>query len=199
TPPVWGPRLIDKMPLEVVFERLDKDELFRLSWGAKNAHGPEWEKLKAEFEARLAATKRDASRHHWFAPQAMYGYWPAQSDGNDLIVYEPHSTLNENGSRTKELARFTFPRQDAQDHLCLADYFASVDSGLMDAVAFQVVPVGRRATAKFDALQARHEYSEAYFCHGLAVQTAEATAEYVHRHIRRELNTAAWSSWREKG
>jgi len=188
TPPVWGPRLIDKMPLEFVFECVDKDELFRLSWGAKNAHGAEWEKLKAEFEARLVAMRSEAVLHQWFAPRAVYGCWPAQSSGNDLIVYEPQSAMN--GARAKELVRFTSPRQDGQDHLCLADYFAPVNSGLMDVVAFQVVTVGPRATEMFDAMQARNEYSEAYFFHGLAVQTAEATAEYVHRHLRRELNIA---------
>src|SRR5574341_1002402 len=185
-PTVWGPRLIDKMPLEFVFECLDKDELFRLSWGSKNAHGAEWEKLKAEFEARLVAMRREGVLQEWFAPRAVYGCWPAQSSGNDLIVYEPQSALN--GSRARELMRFTFPRQDSQDRLCLADYFAPVDSGLMDVVAFQVVTVGPRATEMFDAMQARNEYSEAYFFHGLAVQTAEATAEYVHRHLRRELS-----------
>jgi 5-methyltetrahydrofolate--homocysteine methyltransferase len=188
TPPVWGPRKIDHMPLELVFECIDKDELFRLSWGAKNARGAEWQRLRAEFEARLAEMTRAARREHWFTPQAVYGYWPVQSDGNDLIVYAPHSA--QNGSRAREIARFTFPRQAAQDHLCLADYFAPLDSGLMDVAAFQVVTVGQGATERFDALQARNAYAEAYFFHGLAVQTAEATAEYAHRHIRRELNMA---------
>lgn len=188
TPPVWGPRLIDRMPLELVFECLDKDELFRLSWGAKNAHGAEWQKLKVDFEARLAQMKRDAWLQRWFAPQAVYGYWPAQSAGDDLIVYEAASPLSD--APPKELTRFTFPRQAAQEHLCLADYFASVDSGQMDVVALQVVTVGRRATELFDDLQARNEYSAAYYFHGLAVQTAEATAEYVHRHLRRELGLA---------
>jgi 5-methyltetrahydrofolate--homocysteine methyltransferase len=185
---VWGPRTIERMPLEFVFECLDRDELFRLSWGAKNTHGPEWEKLKAEFETRLATMKREAAASGWLAPQAVYGYWPAQSDGDELIVYEPHSTTN--GSRPQEIARFSFPRQAAQDHLCLADYFVPADSGLMDVVAFQVVTVGPRATELFDTLQAQNQYSDAYFLHGLAVQTAEATAEYVHRHLRRELNIA---------
>ena len=57
----------------------------------------------------------------------------------------------------------------------------------MDVVALQVVTVGQEATDRFDRLQAAGDYSEAYFTHGLAVQTAEATAEYLHRHIRREL------------
>ena len=74
--------------------------------------------------------------------------------------------------------------------LCLADYFAPLTSGQMDVVAFQVVTVGQEATDRFDRLQAAGDYSEAYFTHGLAVQTAEAAAEYLHRHIRRELGLA---------
>ena len=82
---------------------------------------------------------------------------------------------------------FTCPRQPYDDHLCLADYFAPVQSGKMDVVAFQVVTVGSEATERFDKLQGQGDYSEAYFTHGLAVQTAEATAEYLHNHVRREL------------
>jgi 5-methyltetrahydrofolate--homocysteine methyltransferase len=180
TPSSLGARVIDQMPLELVFECMDKDELFRLSWGAKNAHGAEWEKLKAEFEERLTKMKRDALREKWLTPKAVYGYWQAQSDGESLIVYE----------NSKEITRFEFPRQDSQDHLCLADYFAPVDSGVMDVVAFQVVTVGARATELFDERDSKNEYSDAYYLHGLAVQTAEATAEYVHRHIKRELGLA---------
>ena len=91
-PPTWGPRVVQQMPLDVVFQHLSKNELFRLSWGAKNTHGEAWEKLQAEFEARLDA--RCAARPCKKAgckPQGVYGYWPAQSEGNDLIVYEPGS------------------------------------------------------------------------------------------------------------
>jgi len=117
-------------------------------------------------------------------PRGVYGYWPAQSDGNDLIIYDVASV--ERGNPIT-LSRFTFPRQSSGEYLCLADYFASVDSGRMDVVAFQIVTVGKEASERFDRLQAAADYSEAYFSHGLAVQTAEAAAEYLHRHIRREL------------
>jgi 5-methyltetrahydrofolate--homocysteine methyltransferase len=85
------------------------------------------------------------------------------------------------------VTRFKFPRQPYDEHLCLADYFAPVNSGQMDVVAFQVVTVGQAATERFDKFQAQGNYSEAYFTHGLAVQTAEATAEYLHLYIRHEL------------
>ncbi|HEX6269613.1 MAG TPA: methionine synthase [Anaerolineales bacterium] len=184
-PPLkWGQRVVKDMPLEIVLKHLSINELYRLSWGAKNAHGVEWEKLKAEFDERLARMSKGAIKEGWLKPQGVYGYFPCQSDGNDLIIYDPSMI---DTASPDELTRFTFPRQPYDDHLALSDYFAPVDSGKRDVVAFQVVTVGREATERFDRLQAAHDYSEAYFSHGLAVQAAEATAEYLHRHIRREL------------
>ncbi len=187
TPSHWGPRVVRQMPLELIFKHLFKNELFRLSWGAKNAHGEEWERLKKEFEIRLEQMQRLALREGWLQPQGTYGYWPVQSVGDDLIVFDPASVT---AGAPREIQRFSFPRQPSGDYLCLADYFAPLDSGKMDVVALQVVTVGQAATERFDRLQAAGDYSEAYFIHGLAVQTAEATAEYLHRHIRRELGLA---------
>ncbi len=187
-PPAYGVHIVREMPLGEVFECLDRAELFRLSWGAKNAHGGIWERLKADFSARLADLQRRALREKWLRPQGVYGYFPAQSRGNYLLVYDPASVKS---GKPRELARFTFPRQPEQDRLCLADYFAPADSGVMDLAIFQVVTVGREASARFDALQAADSYTEGYYLHGLAVQTAEAAAEYLHRCIRRELGLPA--------
>jgi len=186
TPPSWGPRVVREMPLEEVFQHLAKNELFRLSWGAKNAHGEEWERLRAEFEERLARMQREALREGWLRPQGVYGYWPCQAEGDDLLIYTPPDTPDA-PPEGEVIARFQFPRQPDGDRLCLADYFAPRDSGVMDVVALQVVTVGAEATRRFEQLEQAGEYSEAYFVHGLAVQTAEAAAEYLHRHIRREL------------
>jgi 5-methyltetrahydrofolate--homocysteine methyltransferase len=131
--------------------------------------------------------QRQALREGWLQPQGVYGYWPAEADGDSLIVFDPVAL---DTGRRRELLRFDFPRQPAGEHLCLADYFLPLGSDLMDVVAFQVVTVGQAATDRFDRLQAAGDYSEAYYTHGLAVQTAEATAEYLHRHIRRELGLA---------
>ena len=180
----WGQRVVKDMPLEIVLRHLSINELYRLSWGAKNTHGPEWEKLKKDFDARLAQMTKDALREKWLQPKGAYGLFPCQSDGDALIVYNPDSI---DTASPDELTRFTCPRQPYDDHLSLADYFAPVQSGKMDVVALQVVTVGEEATERFDALQAKGDYSEAYFTHGLAVQTAEATADYLHNHVRREL------------
>jgi 5-methyltetrahydrofolate--homocysteine methyltransferase len=172
------------MPLEMVLKHLNLNELYRLSWGAKNSHGPEWEKLKKDFDTRLEKMTKAALKDGWLKPQAVYGYFHCQSTGDDLIVYDP-ATIDT--ASPDELTRFTFPRQPYDDHLALSDYFASVDSGKIDVVALQVVTVGLEATERFDRMQAEGDYSEAYFTHGLAVQSAEATADYLHNHIRREL------------
>jgi len=180
----WGQRVVRNMPLEIVLKHLSLNELYRLSWGAKNAHGEEWERLKAEFAERLAHMSKEAIKEGWLKPQGVYGLFPCQSDGDELIIYDP-ATIDT--ASPDELTRFNFPRQPYDDHLALSDYFATIESGKMDVVAFQVVTVGHEATERFDKLQTAHDYSEAYFTHGLAVQTAEATADYLHRHIRREL------------
>ncbi|HRJ58365.1 MAG TPA: methionine synthase [Anaerolineales bacterium] len=179
-PAKLGQRIVKDMPLEMVLKHLNMNELYRLSWGAKNAHGESWEKLKAEFDARLAKMTKDALKEGWLKPQAVYGFFPCQSDGNDLIIYD-------DAESKKEISRFTFPRQPHDDHLALSDYYASIESGQMDVVALQVVTVGQAASDKFDKLQAANDYTEAYFIHGLAVQAAEATANYLHEHVRREL------------
>jgi 5-methyltetrahydrofolate--homocysteine methyltransferase len=178
-----GPRVVKNMPLETIFQHIFKNELFRLSWGAKNAHGEEWIKLQDAFQTRLELMQKQALQDGWLQPQAVYGYWPCQSDGNDLVIYNPDTYLDS----PDQITRFRFPRQPAGERFCLADYFAPIDTGFFDLVALQVVTVGESATHRFDTLQDAGDYSEAYYVHGLAVQTAEATAEYLHRHIRREL------------
>ncbi len=188
-PPFWGVRTIREMPLEIVFQYLHKPELYRLSWGASNTHGAEWKKLEADFEARLNTMGRDAGRNKSLRPQAVYGYFPVNRDGDDVVIYDPapfqHVLDGGNGktAERREIARFAFPRQPFGDYLCLSDYFAPVESGMIDTMALQVVTVGDAATEYFDVLQGQDNYSEAYFFHGLAVQTAEATASYVHQTV----------------
>jgi len=178
-----GQRVVKDMPLEMVLKHLNINELYRLSWGAKNTHGAEWDKMKKDFDARLQKMTKAALKDGWLKPQAVYGYFACQADGDELIIYE-------NAENKKEISRFHFPRQPHDDHLALSDYYTSVESGQMDMVALQVVTVGLEATERFEKMQAAHDYTEAYFAHGLAVQTAEATANYLHEHIRRELGLA---------
>jgi 5-methyltetrahydrofolate--homocysteine methyltransferase len=125
----------------------------------------------------------------------VYGYFPAQSQGNDVVVYDPHDYL-ERGEK-REIARFHFPRMVGRERLCLADYVRSVESSDVDVIPVQVVTVGDAASERFAQLQAANEYAEAFYVHGLSVETAEAVAEWLHRHVKRELGveTGKRYSW----
>ncbi len=189
SPPFWGSRVIRDMPLQIVLQHLHKPELFRLSWGAKNTQGAEWRQLEAAFEERLLRMAKAAQKHGTLKPQAVYAYLPANSDGDDLIVWDA-AAYADSGAKI-EAARFRFPRQPDGEFLCISDYFASYDSGATDVMVLQTVTVGAVASAEFERLQAANEYSEAYFFHGLAVQAAEATANYLTKIARGQLGIAA--------
>jgi 5-methyltetrahydrofolate--homocysteine methyltransferase len=187
--PFFGVRTLREadIPLDEVFSLLDLDELYRLQWGARGS-GPQYEAtVRNEFEPVLARLTAEAKREGWLQPQAVYGFFPAQSLGNDLLVYDP--ALYARDGTIREIARFHFPRQEGRERLCIADYFRSTESADVDVVGLQVVTVGDEASRKFQTLQAAGEYTEAFYAHGLAVETAEALAEWLHRRSRRELGT----------
>jgi 5-methyltetrahydrofolate--homocysteine methyltransferase len=185
TPPAWGVKSVLEMPLQVVLQHLHKPELYRLSWGAKNKQGAEWAKLEAEFESRLAQMSRDALRDGTLKPQAVYGYFPANSDGDDVVIWDVDAWTQDN--RLVEAARFNFPRQPEGERLCISDYYEPVNGRGVDVCVLQAVTVGEVATEAFDKLQSADNYSEAYYFHGLAVQAAEATANYMTSVIRKQL------------
>ena len=180
--PFWGPRTLEEIDLEDVFACFDLRSLYRLSWGGGNLKGEAWERVvRDEFEPRLEAFKEQACRTGFVRPRAVYGYFPAAGDGDAVVVYDP-------ADPGREVFRLSFPRQPGGEHLCLADYLRPPEGGrASDVVAFQVVTVGDGAGEASARLQQEHRYSEALFLHGFSVQAAEATAEWLHRRIRREL------------
>ena len=113
-------------------------------------------------------------------PQAIYGYFPCQSEGNSLYIYAPEEI-------TKKIATFEFPRQRSLRRLCIADFYAPVESGVIDVFPMQAVTVGEVATEYAQKLFAAYQYSDYLYFHGMAVQIAEAIAEWLHARIRREL------------
>jgi 5-methyltetrahydrofolate--homocysteine methyltransferase len=183
--PFFGSRVVRDIPLEDVFAYVNETALFKGQWQFKQG------RTSAEDYQALVASKvrpvyeelkERCELDGLLVPRVVYGYFPAQSSGNDLIVYDTDA-------RT-ERARFTFPRQPAGKRLCLADYFTSVESGHMDVVAFDLVTVGRRASEYSQELFKRDNYADYLYFHGLSVESAEALAEYWHRHIRQELGIA---------
>ena len=180
TPPFWGTRTVRIAP-EEVYPLIDLNTLYRLHWGGRGLKGEEWDRIvREEFAPTLARLQREASEQGWLSPSAVYGYFPANSQGDDLIVYDPDD-------HDREVARFPFPRQQHGEFLCLSDYFRPVESGEKDVVAFQAVTVGREADDLADDLQGRGDYGDMLYIHGLSVSLAEGMAEWVHQHIRKEL------------
>ncbi|BCL80346.1 methionine synthase [Ktedonobacteria bacterium brp13] len=185
TPPFWGPRVLDRIGLEDIMECVDLNTLYRLHWGGK-AHGAEFDHLvKQEFEPRLERMLREARQQRYLQPKVVYGYYPCQSSGNDLLIYDPQRY--QQSGELQQIGQFSFPRQSERERLCMADYFASRASGKVDVVPLQVVTMGQPASDAIDKLQEQGNYSEAYFVHGLAVEMAEALAEYTNRLVRQEL------------
>ena len=185
TPPFWGPQVVTGISAQAVYPHIDRNSLYKMSWQFRGVHDPEkWDELvRTELEPRLERSMREAQREGWLDLQAVYGYWPALADGEAVVVFDPED-------HGREIARFTFPRQGEQHRLCLADYVRpqelSVD-GERDVIALQVVTTGPRASEVSNQLQVEGDYDDMLRIHGFATQMAEATAEYIHAHIRREL------------
>jgi 5-methyltetrahydrofolate--homocysteine methyltransferase len=183
-PPFYGSRIIDDIHLEDVFAYINETALFKGQWQFKQGRMPV-DQYKALVREKVRPVyeelKERSIRDELLVPRIVYGYFPCQSEGNDLIVY---------GDDHSERVRFTFPRQPAGKHLCLADYFASRESGRMDVVAFHLVTVGRRASEYAHQLFKADNYTEYLYFHGLSVETAEALAELWHQCIRQELGIA---------
>jgi 5-methyltetrahydrofolate--homocysteine methyltransferase len=180
--PFYGSRVVEDIPLDEVFAFVNETALFKGQWQFKQGRrsADEYSQLVADkVRPVYEELKERSKRESLLVPRVVYGYFPCQSSGNDLIIYE-------DDERT-ERARFTFPRQPAGKRLCLADYFAAQDSGRMDVVAFHLVTVGRRASEYAQELFKADNYAEYLYFHGLSVETAEALAEYWHKRIRQEL------------
>ena len=184
--PFLGPRTLRDIDPANLWPCFDLKSLYRLSWGAANAKGEQWETLlREEFEPRLRRFEQLAVDEHILQPRVVYGYFRAAGEGDDVILFDPQDD-------TKELTRFPFARQPGGEHLCLADYVRPRENGkAVDVVALQVVTVGAGISKQIDALHAAGEFSESYFLHGFSVQSAEALAEYSHRQIRAELGLAS--------
>jgi 5-methyltetrahydrofolate--homocysteine methyltransferase len=183
--PFYGSRAVNDIPLEDVFAYINETALFKGQWQFKQGRKPnqEYQALIADHVRPVFNELKERSiRESLLVPRTVYGYFPCQSLGNDLIIYHPATRV--------ERTRFTFPRQPAGKRLCLADYFASVESGRMDVVAFDLVTMGRRASEYARELFESDNYAQYLYFHGLSVESAEALAELWHKRIREELNIA---------
>jgi len=197
TPPFWGTRVIQGLDLDQIYPFINPIALFRGQWQVKKGALSDDDydtviddTIKPVFE-RL---KKQCKAERILQPAVVYGYFPCNSDGNDLVVWDPSSV----GGPLNELERFTFPRQPDKRRLCISDFFRPVDSGETDVVAMHCVTMGSRASEVARELFARNDYTEYLYLHGMGVETAEALAEMWHKRIRQELGIAGEDSPRTK-
>ena len=182
-PPFWGARQLSGVALEALVPYLNERMLYQFQWGyRKNGRSLEDYMAWAEKELRPVLKKvlAEAKDEGILEPQAVYGYWPAQGEGNDIILFDPQE-------REREVARFALPRQQRNGSLCIADFLAERASGDQDVIGLQIVTMGQGASDAARDWFAQDRYQDYLYLHGLGVELAEALAEYVHRRIRGEL------------
>ncbi|MBV9386978.1 MAG: methionine synthase [Chroococcidiopsidaceae cyanobacterium CP_BM_ER_R8_30] len=206
TPPFWGTLVLQPadIPVAELYEYLDLQALIAGQWQFRKPR----EQSKEEYEAFLTEKvypileqwKQRIAEEDLLQPQAVYGYFPCQAEGNSLCLYESEGANRLSEAKAKPLdaksakevvATFEFPRQRSLRRLCIADFYAPKASGIVDVFPMQAVTVGGVATEFARKLFDANQYTDYLYFHGMAVQMAEALAEWLHARIRRELGFAA--------
>jgi 5-methyltetrahydrofolate--homocysteine methyltransferase len=199
-PPFWGRRTVTDLSPRHLYPFVNEDALFIGQWGfkKKSMSAAEYERLIDETARPVfQRLQRQAEEEGILSPKVVYGYFPVQARGNDLIVYHVEEFLGEGAGRSVPLAsprstprermRFSFPRQKSRRRLCVSDFFRDVESGQYDVLGVQLVTVGDRATELAEQLRAANRYQEYLYLHGFGVESAEALAEFWHKRMRQEL------------
>jgi 5-methyltetrahydrofolate--homocysteine methyltransferase len=194
TPPFWGVRVRKNYDLREIFQYINETALFKNQWQLKTASQQDYLRLVEEkFRPIKKQLEEEIIASGVFEPKVVYGYFPCQSDGNDVVVYEPQENKDDHrghrGSQ-RELIRFTFPRQREGRKLCISDFFVAKSSGKMDVIGLSLVTMGAKASVETQRLFEGGEYTRYLYLHGLSVETAEALAEYLHKKMREELGIA---------
>ncbi len=183
-PPFWGARVIEA-PTKAVIPFLNERSLYQFQWGFRKQGktledflGWAKQELRPVRDRMLALCEKDSI----LKPQAIYGYWKAAGQGNDLVGFDQDGQT--------ELCRFALPRQPKEDGECIADFFRDVDDAERDVIGLQVVTVGQKASDTARVWFEDNRYQDYLYLHGLSVEVAEAMAEYTHKRIRAEMGFA---------
>jgi 5-methyltetrahydrofolate--homocysteine methyltransferase len=193
-PPFWGRRVLEKIDVAAGLAYINETMLFQVQWGfRKKRRSPDdWRRcVEREIRPIYRQLVERCEREQILQPQVIYGYWPCNSDGDDLVVFAPPSgTIVRPEHHGPELVRFRFPRQKRAPYWCLSDFWRPLGSGVVDVVACSLVTAGRRVSTVARQWFEQHEYQQYLFLHGLGVELAEALAEYIHKQVRVELGVA---------
>ena len=182
TPPFWGAKIIENVPVKALIPYLNEQMLFTFHWGFKKAGKSleeYWKWVETDVKPILKRLLEECERDDILQPKAAYGYFKCAAQNNDLVLFDE--------SGKKETGRFSLPRQDKDGGICVADFFRDIDSGERDVLAMQVVTAGQKVADVAREWFANDRYQDYLYLHGLGVEIAEALAEYIHKRIRSEL------------
>jgi 5-methyltetrahydrofolate--homocysteine methyltransferase len=182
-PPFIGSKVVKGIALDEIASFVNETALFRNQWQFRPEGGEDDAAFKERLRTRFRTELDRARAEQLLVPQVVYGYYPANGDGDDLIVWKDRD-------RTAELTRFRFPRQPEAPWLSIADFFRPLESGEVDFASFHIVTMGERVSERAGELFAADRYQEYLFLHGLGVEMAEALAEFWHHRIREEWGFA---------
>ncbi len=179
TPPFLGTEVVKGIPIDDIAAFINETALFRNQWQFRPEHGENDDEFKARLRPALREELAKAKAAGVLVPQLVYGYFPANGDGDDLVIWTDEG-------RTTERARFHFPRQRKDQFLCIADFFRPAAGDVVDYAAFHIVTMGPAVSEATAKLFADDRYQEYLMLHGLGVEMAEALAELWHKRIRTE-------------
>jgi len=181
-PPFTGSRVIRGVSIDEIVPYLNLTALFRNQW----QYRPEKGERDPEFKERLAPLLRDqiakARADDLLHPKVVYGYFPANADGDDLVIWDDERAQT-------ELTRFSFPRQQEDPYLCIADFFRPAGEEV-DYAAFHIVTMGSQISERTKEFFDADRYTDYLHLHGLGVEMAEALAEHWHHRVREEWGFA---------
>ncbi|MFM9133555.1 MAG: vitamin B12 dependent-methionine synthase activation domain-containing protein, partial [Actinomycetota bacterium] len=178
-PPFLGSKVVKGIGIDEIGAYVNETALFRNQWQYRPEKGESDEDFRDRIRPILREQLAAAKAAGYLVPQVVYGYFPVNGDGNDLVVWT-------DDTRTVERTRFAYPRQHEAPHLCIADFFRPVESGEADYAAFHIVTMGAPVSERAAELFAENRYNDYMVLHGIGVEMAEALAEYWHHRIRTE-------------
>jgi 5-methyltetrahydrofolate--homocysteine methyltransferase len=188
-PPFWGTKIIEE-PLENIFKFLDEFALIRSRWGFAQGNMTEEqfnEILDKKAQPLFEQMKKKFIRENTVSPKAIYGYFPACSDRDKIVVYKPDTKPNTPLKDRTIISEFHFPRQKSGKLLCISDFFRNINSGEIDTLAVQIVTLGEEISKQTKSLYEQGNFTDYYYLHGIGTELTEAYAEFIHKQIRTEL------------
>ncbi|MEM1254853.1 MAG: methionine synthase [Cyanobacteria bacterium P01_H01_bin.21] len=194
TPPFWGTKVLnpEDFDMDELYWYLDLQALFVGQWQFRKPKAQTREEydtfLAEKVHPILAEWKQKIKAENLLHPQLIYGYFPCTAEGNSVHVYDPDViTQGLTPNDAEPLFTWEFPRQRSMRRLCIADFFLPKEQNQFDVFPMQAVTVGQISADYARQLFAEDKYTDYLYFHGLAVQVAEAMAEWCHAVIRKEL------------